>query len=260
MAPRAWSHDVRHAHRPDVDRSYEIWTELPSRYDPDAEVGYPLIVCLDAVWTFGTAVDACRILGLGRELPRAIVVGVAHDSSDLREVLELRAMDFTVTAVDSPPMTGVRSPGHLLGGADAFRRWLIDDVLADLRERWHVSDVTLVGHSFSALFGLNVLFNEPAAFDRYLLASPSVWWDDRVMFRLEQEHAAATTELPTRVFMSKGTLETDEYSPHKEFHDQLASRNHAGLDLRWHLFEGETHSSVVSVAVNRGLRSLFTDD
>jgi len=259
MAPTAWSHEVRFEHRAEVDRSYQIWTELPPRYDADAEVGYPLIICLDALWTFGTAVDACRILGLGRELPRAIVVGVAHDSADLREVLELRAMDFTVTASDAPAMTGVRSPGHLLGGADAFRRWLVDHVVADLRERWHVSDVTLVGHSFSALFGLNVLFNEPDAFDRYLLASPSVWWDDRVMFRLEEEHAAATDDIATRVFMSKGSLETDEFSPHKEFHDQLASRRYPGLDMTWHFFEGETHSSVVGVALNRGLRSLFAE-
>lgn len=250
---------MRRVERSDVGRSYQLWTELPSRYDPDDPDGYPLVVCLDGLWTYGTAVDTFRILSLGRVLPRSIVLGIAHDEPDLRQVLELRAMDFTVTAADAPKLTGVRSPGHLLGGAPAFHRWLVDEIVADARERYPVSEVVLVGHSFSALFGLHVLFNEPTAFQRYLLASPSVWWDDRVMFGLEEEHAARVESVPARVFMSKGSLETDEFSPHQEFYEQFASRNHPGLRLHWHLFEGDAHTSVVAAAVNRGLRELFAD-
>ncbi len=242
-----------------MGRSYQLWTAPPVIEDPDNVDGYPLILCLDAVWTFGTAVDVARILGLGREVRRSHVVGIAHDHPDIREVLNLRAMDFTVTAVEAPRMTGVRAPGDQLGGSAGFRAWLRDTVLPLLRSELAVSEVVLVGHSFSALFGLDVLFNEPDMFDRYLLASPSVWWDDRCMFEREREHAARVDRLDAKVFMSKGSLETDEFSPHKEFHDQLASRRHPGLDLHWKLFEGETHSSTVSVAVNRGLRVLFAD-
>ncbi|MDG2112608.1 MAG: alpha/beta hydrolase-fold protein, partial [Actinomycetota bacterium] len=249
--------DVRHLSRPDVGRSYRLWTELPARYDPETEGGYPLVLCLDAVWTFGTVVDLARILGLGREIPRSIVVGLAHDDPDVKQVLQLRAMDFTVTAVEAPAMTGVRVPADQLGGSTAFRAWLADTVLPMLRSEYPVSEVILVGHSFSALFGVDVLFNQPDLFDRYLLASPSVWWDDRVMFDREAEHAQRVDRLDAKVFMSRGSLETDEYSPHREFHDQLAGRNHPGLQLHWHEFEGETHSSTVSVAVNRGLRVLM---
>lgn len=257
--PPHWSYGVQHLERPDVGRSYQLWTDPPAVYDAEHPDGYPLVLCLDAMWTFGTAVDACRILGLGKELPRAIVAGIAHDHPDIREILQLRAMDFTVTAAEAPAMTGVRAPADQLGGAEAFRVWLADVVLPLLREQFNVSEVVFVGHSFSALCGLHILFNTPEMFDRYLLASPSVWWDDRRMFDLEPEYTAARERLDARVFMSKGTLEVDDFSPHKEFHDQLASRQIPGLDLRWHLFEGETHSSTVSVAVNRGLRVLFGD-
>ena len=254
---RPWSSTVHHLERADVGRRYQLWVETPSSFDPHHADGYPLILCLDAPWTFGTAVDAVRILSLGRELPRAVVAGIAHDDPDIRQVLQLRAMDFTTTQAEAPKMTGVRAPADQLGGAAALRGWIRDEVLPLLRNDHPISEVVLVGHSFSALFGVAALFDEPDLFDRYLLASPSVWWDDQVMFRREEEHAARVDRLDAKVFMSNGTLEIDEFSPHKEFHDQLASRRHPGLDMTWHQFEGETHSSTVSVAVNRGLRVLF---
>lgn len=243
--------------RPGVDRAYELWIDLPPKFDPEHE-GYPLIVCLDALWTFGSAVDAARILGLGKQLPRAIVAGVAHTDADLKQVVQDRAMDFTITAVASPPMTGVRVPAEQLGGAEAFRVWL-GEIVDGIRADYPVSKVILVGHSFSALFGLHTLFTAAGSYDGYLLASPSVWWDDQIMFRLEAEFAEANGDLAAKVFMSKGSDETDEWSPHQEFHDQLASRGHPSLDLTWKVFDDENHSSVVSVAVNRGLRVLLGD-
>lgn len=255
MSDTAWSRTTIDLRRDDVGRDYQLWLELPSRFDPERE--YPLVLCLDAIWTWGTVVDAVRVQALSRELPWCIIAGVAHDTADLREVTNARAMDFTTTATPAPEMTGVRVPGDQLGGAEAFRRWLDDAVLPMLRERYRVSETVLVGHSFSALFGVHVLLNTPEMFERYLLASPSVWWDDEVMFRVEADHARTHDDIAATVFMSKGSLETDEYSHHKEFHDQLASRDHPNLDLHWEQFDGENHLSVVSTAVNRGLRVLF---
>jgi len=253
----AWSTRTSIGRREDVDRSYQLWVDTPPKYDPSSEEGYPLILCLDAIWTFGTAVDAARILGLGRELPRAIVAGIAHDEPDMKSLVQDRARDFTVSQAVAPRETGVRLAADEVGGAEAFRQWLDASVLPELKSDYPISEVTFVGHSFSALFGLHVLFNAPETFDHYLLASPSVWWDDEVMFGLEAEHAANTKDLVAHVFMSKGGLETDHLSMQREFYDQLAGRNHPGLDMTWNLFEGETHSSVVSAAVNRGLRVLL---
>jgi predicted alpha/beta superfamily hydrolase len=262
VTTESWTRTSRPLHRADVDRRYQLWVDTPARFDPDLGDpnyldGYPLILCLDAIWTFGSAVDVARILGLSKEVPRAIVAGVAHDNPDIRELVQERAMDFTITSAEAPRLTGVRAPAELLGGAEAMRQWIDAEVLPLLREEYPISEVTFVGHSFSALFGLHVLFNAPETYDHYLLASPSVWWDDRVMFDIEAQHAADSADLDAHVFMSKGSLEVDDFSPHKEFHDQLASRGHESLDLHWHEFPGETHSSVVSTAINRGLRVLL---
>ena len=133
-----------------------------------------------------------------------MVAGIAHDTPDMREMLDLRAIDYTVTPAEAPPMTGIRAPAAETGQAEPFRQWLASDVMPLLYDRYHVGEPTYVGHSFTALFGLHVLFNAPDMFARYLLASPSVWWDYEVMFRLEQEHHAAGGDPAVKVFMSMG--------------------------------------------------------
>ena len=244
--------------RADVDRDYVLWVDLPPTYDPDGDEPHPVYLCFDAMWTYGTVVDTVRLLAPSKELPKAIVVGVAHDEPSYMDVIQLRAMDFTTTAVDAPPLTGVRVPGEQLGGAEMFRRWLGAEVIPFLNTQYRISEMTFVGHSFSALFGVHVLFESSAMFDHYLLASPSVWWDDQVMFRREEERYESSESLDAHVFMSKGELETDELSPHQEFYDQLASRNYDGLDLHWQVFPNEGHMSVTPVALSHGLRTLHS--
>ena len=78
------------------------------------------------------------------------------------------------------------------------------------------------------------------------------------MFRREQQRYESGKNLDAHVFMSKGELETDELSPHQEFHDQLASRNYEGLDLHWQVFPNEGHMSVTPIALSRGLRVLHS--
>ena len=107
--------------RSDVDRNYVLWVDLPPTYDPEGDQTHPLYLCFDAMWTYGTVVDTVRLLAPTKDLPKAIVVGVAHDEASYRDVIQLRAMDFTTTAVDAPALTGVRVPGEQLGGAEAFR-------------------------------------------------------------------------------------------------------------------------------------------
>lgn len=252
-----WFPEVTALARPDVDWGYQQWvTTTPTPNDQATPIDV-LVVCLDAPWTFGTAVDVMRLRGLGKELPTGAVVGIAHDTGNLREVVNLRAVDYTVSAYEPPPQIGVRLAAHEVGKAPQFLSWLAGTVLPSLRERFAPRRVTFVGHSFSALFGLHVLFHQPDLFDSYVLASPSVWWDNRVMFDTEAEHAARTTKLAARVFMSRGGEEAGDWSPFDAFFEQLRRRNYEGLELHVRTLDGEFHNSVVPTAVATGLRTLL---
>lgn len=244
-------------------RAYRVTVELPNRYDPDGDKSYPLVVVLDGQWVTGIVRDSFRILPLDRELPEAVVVGVEHLTDDFRTLVQHRAADFTPTQAASPAETGVVIGADQVGGAARFRRVLIDHIMAAVTERWRVSDDrTFVGHSFSGLFGLDTLLNEPEAFHRWVLASPSVWWDDRVMFAREAEHARHHDDVKATVFMSMGSNEGggESFGGHQAFHRQLSERGYANLRLHWRVFDDETHQSVIAPAVARGLRTVFAAD
>jgi predicted alpha/beta superfamily hydrolase len=241
-------------------RSYQVTVELPNRYR-SGDRRYPLVVVLDGQWVFGPVRDAFRIMALHRELPEAVLVGVAHAEPDLRSILQDRARDFTPTQATAPSQTGVRAPAEEVGQAASFRRALVDEIIPAATGGLRLDgDRTIVGHSFSALFALDTLLEEPSLFDRWVLASPSVWWDDQVMFRREANHAAMTDDVVARVFMSAGSEEGGEegFGGHREIFERLADRAYPSLALSWALFPGESHTSVINAAVSRGLREVFS--
>lgn len=238
-------------------RTYRVTVEIPSRYGR-GDRAFPLVVCLDGPWTFGVTRDAFRLMSLSRIVPEAIVVGVAHTDSDLKQLMQSRAIDFTPTEATAPPETGVRVGASEVGKAAEFRRTLIDEIIPEVAERYRVSDDhTVVGHSFSALFALDTLLHEPSAFNRWVLTSPSVWWDDRVMFPREAAHAESTTDITGRVFMSAAGDEGEGYDGHRLFYEQFAARAYPSLELHWDEFPAESHFSVVAPAITRGLQVVF---
>ncbi|MCP4223546.1 MAG: alpha/beta hydrolase [Actinomycetia bacterium] len=241
-------------------RTYEVVVELPNRYHR-SDKAYPLVVVLDGQWVFGVVRDAFRVLALGRELPEAVVVGITHSRTDLRDLVQDRAADFTPTKATAPTETGVQIPAAEVGNAALFRRAMLEEILPVATSELRLNgDRTLVGHSFSALFALDTLLTDPDLFDRWVLASPSVWWDDQVMFRREANHASVTEDISARVFISAGSDEggLEGFGGHRDLYDRLLERNYPSLNLSWALFPGETHSSVIGGAVSRGLRQVFT--
>ena len=116
------------------------------------------------------------------------------------------------------------------------------------------------------LFGLYTLFNSSDSFKRYVIGSPSIWWDDRHILKVEEEYAKKNKNLSAKVFMSIGDLEEEGgdnfkmISNMKALSNTLLSRNYKGLDLETAIFEDETHCSAVSATLNRGLRNVFKSD
>ena len=121
---------------------------------------------------------------------------------------------------------------------------------------------TLVGHSFAGLFGLYVLFNHSDSFNRYVIASPSIWWDDSVIFKLEEKYADTHTDLAKKVFLSVGSKEFESGSQGmidntRKMAEKLKHRNYPDLDLSFKIFEDETHLSVVGPSIQKGIEAVF---
>lgn len=255
-----WTH---HQHRDDANGRL-LQVALPEGYGTRPEP-YPVLVCLDAQWTFGTVCDASLNLGLARLLPRVIVVGVGWTADSARAVVHARAAAFTPTSAPLPAaVTRSMADAPVYGQAAAFQRWLLEEALPMLEARYAIdpTDRTLIGHSLSGLFGLYTLFTRPSAFGRWLLASPSSWWDGRMIFDLEATTATSAPAAPGRVFLSAGSEETligdiPMVANTRAMQARLAARSAPPVDSTFALLDGELHHSTIPAAVSRGLRWLY---
>ncbi|MEM7094593.1 MAG: alpha/beta hydrolase-fold protein [Actinomycetota bacterium] len=259
----AWRTSEHLLHDPDHTGSLHfVSIDLPLRFEKLDRP--PLIVCLDGAWLAGTVRDATRLMSMSGEAPEAIVVGVWFDEPVLKNYLRDRARWYTPTGWVPPPQTGIRDvAAEELGHAETYRAFIRNRLLPFVAEEAPFGETWLVGHSFSALFGLHCLLEQPAMFDRYLLASPSIWWDDRAIFDFEERYADMHGDLPAQVFLSAGEQELgegdDEFRMRAnmvEMGERLRRRGYPNLDLTWTVLAGESHNSTTSNAINKGIRSL----
>ena len=240
--------------------THAVSVTTPFRYESmDAA---PLILCLDGAWTAGTVRDATRIMSMSGESPEAIVAGLSFTDDSMGDYLRSRARWFCPTEWVPPEETGVKGiapedTGHAL----TYLAFIRDQVLPRLRADWRTSETWLVGHSFSGLFGLRTLFHAPDLFDKYLLASPSIWWDERVMLDLEDDFAATHDDLQAKVFLTAGRDEDSLTGFNMcenmvEMATRLEGRNYPGLTIGHAILPVESHSSTIGAALSRGIRFL----
>ncbi len=198
------------------------------------------------------------------ELSREIIVGIdfADKDGNPMESFAAYTRDLTPTPDDDwEQEASTAGPG---GRAEDFFHFIEDVVKPLINKTYNVNkyNQTLVGHSFGGLFGLYVLFNHSDSFNRYVIASPSLWWDNGVIFQMEEKYAGAHTNMAKKVFLSVGSMELASgpqgmIDNAKEIVEKLKNRNYPDLDLWFNIFQNETHLSVVAVSIQKGIEKVF---
>ncbi|HEX5614928.1 MAG TPA: alpha/beta hydrolase-fold protein [Acidimicrobiia bacterium] len=241
----------------------------------------PVLYLTDANGFFGATVDAVRSMQLSRLLPPLLVVGIGYPRGTLADTVDLRARDLTPTTDDAfarvyPSDTGT-------GGASRFLAFIRDELMPWVASNYRIDahDATYFGHSLGGLFGTYAMLTEPTTFTRYIVASPSYWWDRETIFRLEDEYAATNDDLPARAFFGIGADEDhagriteatnmpdaeraiaqkysfDMVEQMQRFVARVTSRGYRNLDATTRVFADEFHCTVAPLVLSRGLRSLF---
>jgi predicted alpha/beta superfamily hydrolase len=265
--------EVKTLYSKSVDQEYKILIALPMNYAESNE-RYPVLYVLDADMAFAYVTDLVRSAASLRALgilssdplplyvPNLIVVGIGYPVTwfdQPRLWWSLRTRDLTPTQ-NLDDARGLRMEGTSGGNAGKFLRFMRDELMpyVNLGYRTDPNDSTIVGHSGGGLFGLYVLFHQPETFRRYVVSSPSLWWDKKVIFEYEREYASKHTELPAKLFLSVGSLEMQMVSNLKELVEILEQRKYRGLEWESHVFEDEGHISVWGTAICRGISSAFS--
>lgn len=232
------------------DRTYKISVALPANYTEAGEP-YRVLYVTDANAEFGMAVETARL-----NAPGTVVVGIGYDNP---------GQGFAASGVPRTlDLTPTRIAGADSGGAPEFLSFLRDELVPYVESEYHVDsdDRALMGHSFGGLFATYTLLHNQGLFDRFVIASPSIWWDDRTILEMEQAYSESHDALDARVFLSVGSLEetTSGFpmtSDMTNFAHTLAERGYEGLELGAHVFEDETHLSVIGAAFSRGIRYIY---
>jgi predicted alpha/beta superfamily hydrolase len=238
----------------------------------------PVVYVLDGDGAFGVAAGAARMMQMeAGGLPPMLIVGVGYrytsPAAAPAEHGAWRSRDFSPSLdVESRARTqaALAAEGYACevehGGAASFLRFITEELMPFVAGRYPVdkADQTLVGMSLGGLFALHVLFEAPASFQRYLILSPALWWDERAIFAREAALAARQDDLPASVFLGVGGAEEAVGPPYlpvsllAQLHAALGSRRYPSLRLAHHVFPDETHMSVYPGGLCRGLRTLFT--
>jgi predicted alpha/beta superfamily hydrolase len=235
---------------------------MPRSYH-DGVRPYPILYALDANAGFGTLVEGHRMMSLRKDLPDVLIAGVGYPVEDFAETLEVRRRDLTPTPDRDDLAEGPRSEeAPRSGQADEFLRFLREELFPTIEGRYHVDsgDRGLLGVSFGGLFAVYALFTDPSAFRRYVIGSPSLWWDDGVLFDMA-EAAEKHDYAGVRVFLSVGAEEEDTVVRDvRRLAGILQSERFRNLRLRSCAFEGETHLSVGGATLWRGLKEVYGPD
>jgi predicted alpha/beta superfamily hydrolase len=237
----------------------------------------PAVYVLDGNLTFAMAAPIARsyeLLALGH-FPSLAVVGIGYADANPLEVMARRMLDLSPTAsAGSGPAAASAPAPRGFGGADAFLAALREEVVPEVERRFPLdpADRTLAGWSMGGLFGLHVLFSDPALFRRYVLVSPSIWWDDRHIVGREAAWAEAHDDLDADVFVAVGDREetstTRAWPPMPEgiaadarmvsnvhaLGERLRSRGYRSLRYEAAVLRDEHHSSLFPAALGLALR------
>ncbi len=255
-------------------RTYQISVALPRDY-AESTGTYPVVYAVDANGEFGIVVESARLMRIDELVPPLIVVGVGYPVGRFFDAHEFRTKDLTPTFDPKYHDIFVReNPDWPIpdgnGGAPAFLEFLKAELIPMIEREYRADpgDRALYGHSYGGLFAFHALLYGERTFQRFIIASPSLWWDDRVSFEHEAAYAEAHDSLPARVFLSMGANEPDELrddvpwgrmvSNFKELVSILENRNYAEIELQSRLFEDEFHTSVIAASASRGLRYIYT--
>lgn len=274
-----------------VGQEFRLLIATPERPSSSPDVTYPVLYLLDADISFPLVLQVALSLQNGFELPPVLIVGIGYAGGP-REGMVQRNRDYTPTEEAIYMKFAAQWSGGRrveTGGAAKFLRFIREELQPFIEENYPADpdDATVFGHSFGGLFAAYTLFHAPDTFERYILGSPALWWDQRVLFQDEAKYAQAHKDLKARVYVAAGGQETAEHDaaqlarlpeamrrPMLEMQEALGGsaqmveviepfvatlekRKYPSLELTLQIFEGETHGSVPPMIVSRGLRTVF---
>ena len=240
--------------------AYELRVSVPHGYGEPGR-RFPVVYALDAHYSFLIARNITDHLAERDHLPEVVVVGIGYQGQEegrSPSYRRNRTRDYTPTFVAEGGY-GPEIQEHS-GGGPEFLRAVETEIIPfiDGRYRTVPDERTLVGHSYGGLFSAWTLLTRPGLFSGHVAVSPSLWYDDRLVLRLEEAYAGEHDALPARLYLCVGSREggpsRQMVGDLRELATRLESRRYRGLALASRVMDDETHNSIFPGCLSNGLR------
>ena len=226
--------------------TYDIQVALPQNYNSETQ-SYAVIYLLDGEENFDFVAENCSKISRGLATDNVLVVGIGYGND--------REMDYTPSKGGGGPVKGG-------GGAEKFMLFIKDELIpkieSDYRADASRENRTILGHSFGGLLTTYAFTNHNNVFGNYIILSPSLWYDDEIMFKLEQENRNLNQNNPQLVFMGLGELENSGQmlAPFQAFFMRLQN-NYPDMVIKSHLEPHLNHRGSQNPNIIEGLNFYF---
>lgn len=194
------------------------------------------------------------------DLPKMILVGIEYDVKSISDTGQIRVRDFSPTCSDEY-VKRTSLPKHLCGGADRLIDFIQDELspFVAASYRADMEDSTLLVYSFGGSFALHVLFSRTDLFDRYVIGSQNIGYDNERLFGAELTYAEQNKDLGQTVYLSAGKLEGfGTIRRMFKMHERLLPRDYPGLSIKIELLDDETHMAAINSTAMGGFRFVMS--
>ena len=151
---------------------------------------------------------------------------------------------------------GDRKIAPRVGGSAAFRKFIRDELMPDVRQRYRTTGETaIVGESLAGLFVIETFLLEPDLFDTYIAFDPSLWWNDHKLVD------GAAADLRAHAMSKKSLYYALSAEGPAEIAQHLAAiltaDAPAGVHWQYEKMPEEKHATIYHPAAIKAFRALF---
>ncbi len=229
---------------------------LPQGYNKNDTAPYPVIYLLD-----GSAdEDFIHVVGLIQfnnfswinRVPKSIVVGIANTD---------RRRDFTFPTTVEADKKKFPTTGH----SDKFIAFIEKELQPFIEKKYKTNaSKTIIGQSLGGLLATEILFTKPALFNKYIIISPSLWWNNGSLLNHTPEILKENFSQQTDIYIGVGKegLAPTEI-PHvmeveaNVLAEKIKHTKSKSVTVYFDYLPQEDHATVTHQAIFNALRILY---
>ena len=222
--------------------NYCIKVALPDNYDPSTQT-YATMYVLDGEDNFEYVANQSKRISHDYATSNVLVVCIGYGND--------RSVDYTPSKANEGG-----------GGAESFMHFIKDELIPVMESDYAADTLRqnriILGHSFGGLLAAYAFTNFNDVFGNYLMLSPSIWYDNELMLKLEQENRDNNKNADQLVFMGLGSLESSGrmMAPFEAFYQRL-NNNYPEMKISKHIEPQLDHMGSKNPNIQEGLNFYF---